>query len=166
MSNLKTHTMRTYNYALLMYDAMLAEAKEEPAGNVAVYGYPAQPNEKVLIFRGTASNIGNGLGYTVSNTQRFMSLLKAMRSVTILKNGGPVHPSVYALHFRPTERQYQEFREHTRQANTYIIPSKYELLLRSIESLRDTMKLMTDQIDDLRGRINYLELMAQGKTPE
>ena len=157
MPDTKRPTYLTFTYSCMIFDVMLEQATEEPAANVKNYGYPAQSGETVRVFRGTALKICNDLGLTSSTGQRCMTLLSAMRSTTLLKSGGPGYPSIYLLHYKPTDEQYQKYRQHTSDKNTKINPTKYELLLRDLESLRATSMSQLKMIEELGSRVAALE---------
>lgn len=141
----------------MIYESMISQATEEPATNVKNYGYPSQPDETVRIFRGTATKICNDLGFTAATGQRCMSLLSAMRCVTLLKSGGPGYPSIYLLHYKPSEAQYIEFKNHTSSQNAYVNPSKYQILIKDLTSLRQSLTDQLRMIDELTRRVDNLE---------
>lgn len=145
----------------MVYDSMVVQSTEEPATNIKNYGYPAQHGETVKIFRGTASRICHDLGFTTATGQRTMSLLSAMRCITLLKSGGPGFPSIYLLHYKPTEEQYKKYKSHVSDQNTYVKPSKYQILISDLNSLRETLTSQRKMIEDLTKRVDSLEGKGQ-----
>lgn len=157
MSDAKTPTLLTYNYSIMIYDAMNNLAKEEPAIDLKPFGYPAQIDEKVSVFRGTGQKIADDLGFRASTGQRCMSLLASMRCITLLKSGGNKHPSIYLLHYRPTEAQYDQFRNHVASQDAKINPSRYQILLDDLTKLRESLNQSNRRIADLETRVSTLE---------
>ena len=86
-----------------------------------------------------------------------------MRCITMLRSGGNRVDSVYLIHYKPTEKQYKEFRRHVSDTNTRIIPSRYQMLLQEIANLKEANKNLTKDYADLDSRITNLEVLITGQ---
>jgi hypothetical protein len=166
MPDTKNPSIITYNYSVLIYDKMFAGSTEELATSISMYGYPAERDEKIRLYRGSAIKVTDSLGFTKSTGQRCMTLLSGMRCLTLLRPGGHGMDSLYLLHYRPTEEQYNEFKGNVVDTNAKINPSKYQLLLNDIIRLRESYNELAKNYKALDSRLSYLESMAKGQTPE
>lgn len=144
----------SFEFALQVYDRLNELANDEPAANVTGYGYPAQPDEIVRVYRGHSSKDSQSVGLAPTTAQGAVKLLTAMRAITLLKMGHKAAPSIYLIHYRPKNSQYWQFRNSEEGLTRQIAPSRYD-------QLKETDMRLQDQIAELKGRLSELEAIVE-----
>jgi len=139
----------TYKYAQMMYEKLHEKSKTVEASELVQYGYPASETGKVKIYTDFVHKIAKELGFSTSQQNVSMSLLKAMRCVDIIKHGGRLGNAVYVLHYYPTDEIMLEFKETSANLGMKIVPRKDELYTRDIAELRLRVQKLEEQVEEL-----------------
>lgn len=140
-------TSTSFRYAVLFMDALWTQSRLVPAEDLAIYGYPGRPHERVRIFDGIMSKIGEEVGLSRAAAGAGYGLLTAMQAATTLRRASPKTSSIVLLSYKPTQEQFEEFRSNIGLLSRRITPNKYEE--------------MRTQIADLQARLERLEKHAR-----
>jgi hypothetical protein len=114
---------------------MYLESKLVPAEDLAIFGYPGNQGERVRIFEGVMVRVGEEVGLSRSAVTAGASLLLAMQATTTLRKTTPRVPGVILMSYRPSQEQFEEFRDNTSLLSRRITPNKYEEMRAKIEDL-------------------------------
>jgi hypothetical protein len=139
----------TYKYAQMMYEKLRDKSRTVEASELVQYGYPASETGKVKIYTDFIYKIAKELGFSTSQQNTSMNLLKAMRCVDLIKHGGRLGDAVYILHYYPTDEKLLEFKETSTKLGMKIVPRKDELYTRDIAELRLRVQKLEEQVGEL-----------------
>jgi hypothetical protein len=131
-------------YEMMASKAVLTDAKE-----LLEFGYPAQEDEQLLVYRGYSTKDARALGMLDSAASHALSTLKAMNVITLLLMGGPNRQSIYILHYRPTMEHFEQFFERRYRIERKTAPTTYDQLINDLVRIREELANMKQRIGEL-----------------
>lgn len=151
-----------YNNAIQIYDMLASKAEMMSASTLAEFGYPAKAGEEVLVYRGYSTKETETLGLLKSSAHHAMALLKAMRAITLLRQGTKSSTSVYVLHYKPTDKQYEDFIGYSERLERKYTPNLYDQLVNQIAHLTNWLDKQSSDLADTRDLLIAVRSAAVG----
>lgn len=152
-----------YKNSTDIYDLLESMATPTPGKELLEYGYPAQEDETLLVFRGYSSKeTTQTLGLLPSSSSHAMSLLKAMNAITLIVAGGPNRPSVYILHYRPTQEQFEEFTGRSIMLERKHTPNRYDAIINDMVRMREDINRLVSQVSVLEQELAHVRNNIRG----
>lgn len=133
-----------YNNAIQIYDRLYERSENVGSSTLVEFGYPAEEGVTVRVYRGYSTKETADMGLLKSSAHHAMQLLKAMRAVTLIRQGTKSTVSVYILNYRPTLEQYTEFTGRSLDLERKYSPTLYDQLVNHIAELRDTIRALQE----------------------
>lgn len=152
----KTSGPIAWNNCLRVYDMMASKATMRPAKELQEYGYPAEDGEEILVFAGHASKDAEALGLLTSSASHALQLLNGLRATTLLVKGNAYRPSIYILHYKPTEEDFKNFTGREWALDRKIRPTSNDALVNDIVRLREELASALARISALEAKVDDL----------
>jgi len=143
--------------AKLVYEALEKHSQVVDEEELLQYGYPAQADSKVRIFVGFASKIvQDETNLLYSAVLHATGMLNAMNCTTLLVKGGggTARPSVYILHYKPTDETIKEFLGRSFAIERKTMPTHYDTVINELAEVKQRLNALEQLFrDHLEGRI-------------
>jgi hypothetical protein len=145
-----------YRYAQALYNSMLTMSEVVSPRDLLTYGFPVDSDdqEPVTIYKGYVYTAARAVPLKSSQQNNSMTLLKAMRAITLVRHGATTSPAVYMLNFYPSDEICQKFRDANTSLVTSTMPRRIEIFTRDIAELRMRVQKLESAIDELKTRLN------------
>lgn len=156
IGNKRVYGRVAFGNALTVYDALHAKAVTRPAKELQEYGYPAQDGEELLVYTGFSSKDAEALGLLTSSASAAMQLLTALRCITFLVKGNAYRPSIYILHYRPKEEDFENYTGRKWALDRKIRPTSNDAIVNDLVRLRGDLASALARISVLEAKVDDL----------